>query len=102
VAKGDPRWRPQVDSIDRRIYQTLRVEFKRGTSSQSTPYLKVQDSPELARTAVLVELHSGYGTSGSAIYMSVSDLDACIRILTLAKERLEALGTIEGLEKIVP
>lgn len=84
-----------MDGTDRRIWE-------RWTTVIGDTKFVVEEQSWLKRDRVSVGIASSASASGMNVAMSVMDLDAAIRVLTLARERLEALGAMDGLEKVAP
>lgn len=82
-----------MDGLDRRILQQQRIKTK-------DHEFAVLEMP----TRVFVDVRITFMTTGSfsTLQANVEDLAAMIRMLEVAKERLEVLGHMDGLEKIVP
>ena len=83
-----------MDMIDGRIYTLQEIKLA------SDMYFGLCEQRG-NRQKVSIYLTSG-GDSAARYSVSMDDLTAMIRMLTTAKERLEAFGSLDGLEKIVP
>ena len=83
----------QIDGIDRRICQTWKMIT---SDNHSIKIMEVSDRRFVYITVI------GLDNREVRLTASLSDLDAISRMVTTVRDRLEALGIVEGLEKIVP
>lgn len=90
-----------MDGTDRRIQQTWSTSLVKPSGASGNPHLTVEELSD--RKHVVVKLKGPYSGDNEAVAkMTLADLDTAIRIMTDARTRLEAFGTMEGLEKVVP
>lgn len=87
-----------IAAIERKILRKYRVDTMAGTNA-SPPHVEVTEPKE--RKYVHMTLSTIYNTQAT-VNLSLDDLHALIAVLEQARDRLEVLGGMDGLEKVAP
>lgn len=84
-----------MDGVDDSILQTWTHQTVDGTT------IRVEEARDRKKIGLRVASALPGGGAIQA-WCDLGALDACIRMLTQARDRLEALGAMRGLEKLAP